>query len=142
MSDKTLKYTPVKDPLAKLPVTGNIESDSYDEQKAMTDAFAEQKVKAGHFKGKEKKENDRQGLAMDTNYWCCLVFQSEAQKMAFLENAGLTELGPRYLDGRLVAKKFGVAIPEQAVNFIGEKQDKAMTLNFDPIEPLPQEGGE
>ena len=140
MSDKTLKLTPVKDPLAKLPVTGNIESDSYDEQKAMTDAFAEQKVKAGkmgYFKGKEKKENDRQGLAMDTNYWCCLVFQSEAQKVAFLENAGLTELGPRYLDGRLVAKKFGVPIPEQTVKFQGEKEDAAMTLGFEPIEPFP-----
>lgn len=138
MSEEKLKIQAVADPLAGLPVTMDIEKDSLAEQKAMTNAFAEQKVgKAGYFKGKEKKETDRRNLATDTNYWCCLIFQSEAQKNAFLENAGLTELGPRYLDGRLVAKKFGVSIPEQTVKFQGQKEDAAMTLHFEPIEPFP-----
>jgi len=141
-----LKIAPVPDPLAKLPVTGNLESDSLDEQKAMTNAFVSQQEKAeaktGYFKGKEKKENARRQLSTDTNFWCCLVFQSEEQKLSFLASAGITELGERYIDGRLAAAKLGVAIAEESVNFIGEKQDKAMTLNFDPIEPLPPEGGE
>lgn len=143
-SDKLLKVAPVADPLAGLPITMDIEKDSLAEQCAMTDAFAAQTVKAGkagYFKGKEAKENDRRDLATNPNFWCCLVFQSEAQKAAFLAGAGIADLGERYLDGRLVAAKFGVAIPEQTVNFIGEKHDKAMTLNFEPIESLPK-GGE
>jgi len=136
-----LKIAPVPDPLAKLPVTGNLESDSLDEQKAMTNAFVSQQEKAeaktGYFKGKEKKENARRQLSTDTNFWCCLVFQSEEQKLSFLASAGITELGERYIDGRLLAKKFGVPIPEQTVKFQGEKEDAAMTLGFEPIEPLP-----
>lgn len=142
MSDKTLKIHPAPDPLAALPLptTMDIEQSSLDEQKAMTDAFAEQQEKAakrGSFKAKEAKENERRKLAMDGNFWCCLVFQSREQKNAFLKNAGLEGYGARYLDGRLVAKKFGVPIPEQTVKFQGEKEDAAMTLGFEPIEPFP-----
>lgn len=140
MSDKKLKIQTVADPLAGLPITMDIEQDSLAEQKAMTDAFIEQAVKAakvGSFKAKGAKENERRRLATNPNFWCCLVFQSEAQKVAFLQNAGLVELGERYLDGRLVAKILGVSIPEQTVKFQGEKEDAAMTLGFEPIEPFP-----
>lgn len=142
MSDKKLKIHPAPDPIAALPMpsTMDIEQSSLDEQKAMTDAFAEQQVKAGKrgsFKAKEAKENERRRLALNPNFWCCLVFQSQEQKDAFLKNAGLDGYGMKYLDGRLVAKKFGVPIPEQSVKFQGEKEDAAMTLGFEPIEPFP-----
>ena len=129
----------VPDPLAGVPITGNPEVDSLAEINAMTAAFPDH-PKAGYFKGKEKTEDARRKNAMESEFYLCVVFQNREQKDAFLKGAGLEGYGDKYLDGVKVAAKMGVAIPETLVRFQGEKHDKAMTLNFEPIE-LPN-GGE
>ena len=44
----------------------------------------------------------------DTEFWCCLCFETRDQKDAFLKAAGLFDIGDKYLDGRQVARKLGI----------------------------------
>lgn len=140
MSDENKLMVPTgKDPLAGVPVTGDPEVDSKAEVDAMLEAFGVKPTgKDGYFRNKEQAENNRRKLAMQSEFYFCVVFKSREQKEAFLAAAGLTGYGDRYLDGEKVAAKLGVAIPAVEIKFQGEKHDKAMTLNFDPI----QKGGE
>jgi len=130
-----------RDPMAGLPYTGDVEKDTATEVGSITECFDENAkaadAKAGYFKAKEAAENNRKRYATQADFWCCFVFQSEEQKMAFLSGLGLDGFGAKYLDGRKVAEKLKVAIPEHAVNFQGEKHDKAMTLNAEPIQVVP-----
>jgi len=137
------------DALAGLPITGDVEKDAKNECDAMLEGFAKAgektHAKDGYFKGKEKLENERYKLATDTEFWACLVFKSRDQKEAFLKAAGLYELGDKYLDGVKVAEKLGVAISDHGLNLSGEKQDRSLIQNGEPIhesEPMKQKGGD
>jgi hypothetical protein len=128
MPDNELKIPRVKDPLAGLPVSMDVEKDAATELGAL----------AGSFKRKEAAENDRRRLATDSEFWFCVVFKSREQKNAFLAGAGLESYGDKYLDGEKVAVKMGIEIPKVSLQVQGEREDTGMTRNFKPI----REGGE
>lgn len=142
---KTMTPKRLPDPLAKLRYSGNAEKDSIGEQNAMMDAFNEATVnavaasphpEAGKFKAKEARENERRRAVLQCGYYVTLVFQSNEQKAAFVKGAGWSDTNETIVDGRVVAQKLGVPIPEERVRFSGEKCEPA-TINFEPIEPLP-----
>jgi len=59
-----------------------------------------------------KAEDQRRTDTTDSEYWCALVFQSREQVDAFVRAAGWLLAGDKYIDGRFVAKKMGIRLPE------------------------------
>lgn len=69
------------------------------------------------FKARAKREKERFALATDSEYWVGLCFQTRAQKEAFLAGAKLLQAGDKYIDGRLLAKRMGIALPDADVPY-------------------------
>lgn len=99
---------PDPSPLEGVEYEGNLERDAKKE-------FESLKLKG--FKERAKNEEKRQRLATDSEFWTCLVFQDREQKEAFLKALDLFQHGDKYLDGRLVARKLGVEIPESEISY-------------------------
>ncbi|MFT3791522.1 MAG: hypothetical protein QM741_10665 [Rudaea sp.] len=55
--------------------------------------------------------------ATDSEYWACLCFQNREQKEAFLSALGILDIGDKYLDGPLVAKRLGIELPSAEVPY-------------------------
>jgi hypothetical protein len=55
-------------------------------------------------------EADRFKLVTDTEYWCCMCFETREQKEAFLKALGMLEEGDKYIDGRKVAASLGIDV--------------------------------
>lgn len=89
------------------------EADSSKELNALQAAFAE----------RARNEAARKELATDSEFWCCLVFQTRDQAEAFAESLG--QPGEKYLDGRPIAKRLGVSIPPDPI-FNRVKIDKRL----------------
>ncbi|MBA8886147.1 hypothetical protein FHW12_000338 [Dokdonella fugitiva] len=87
--------------------TGNTEADA----KADLDALV------GGFRERAKAESRRFELATDSEYWCCLCFQTREQKEAFLGALNLLLHGDKYIDGRVVAKQLGISLPAADVPY-------------------------
>lgn len=82
------------------------------------------------FRKRMKDEQNRFRDATDSEYWCCVCFQSRAQKEAFLSKIGVLIYGDKYLDGQVVAEKLGIEIPTADIKYNkSDKVDKAW-LNF------------
>ena len=64
------------------------------------------------FRARMKQEDRRRRDATDSEYWCAMVFQSREQCNAFLRAAGWLRAGDKYIDGRFVAKKMGIRLPD------------------------------
>ena len=95
--------------------TGNPEADSAADLDAVQQGF----------RNRAKQESDRFALATDSEYWAAICFQTREQKEAFLSALKLLEFGDKYLDGRLVAERLGVKLPESQVPYKPEpKLDK------------------
>lgn len=95
--------------------TGNPELDSAADLDAVQQGF----------RNRAKQESDRFALATDSEYWAAICFQTREQKEAFLSALKLLEFGDKYLDGRLVAERLGVKLPESQVPYKPEpKLDK------------------
>jgi hypothetical protein len=62
------------------------------------------------FRDRARAENERMMLAVDSEFWVALSFQTRAQKEQFLELAKLIHLGDKYLDGWEVAKVMGITL--------------------------------
>jgi hypothetical protein len=62
-------------------------------------------------RARKKAERVRFEAATDSEYWFAVCFRTRAEKEMFLRSAGLWEHGDKYLDGRVVADKLGVAMP-------------------------------
>ena len=60
------------------------------------------------FMARTQAEAKRVELVTDTEFWCCLCFETRDQKDAFLKAANLFDIGDKYLDGRQVAKRLGI----------------------------------
>jgi len=60
------------------------------------------------FKQSAKQEQATFMENVDSEYWCCLCFQTRAQKDEFLLKKGWLEIGDKYLDGVAVAKAEGL----------------------------------
>lgn len=63
------------------------------------------------FIARAQAENARMEAATDSEYWCCLVFQSREQLDTFIAATGWGDVDERYHDGQAIAKKLGVALP-------------------------------
>jgi hypothetical protein len=88
------------DPLADVPVTGNVE----------TDAAAELDALAKGFRERRDQEEKRFRDATDSEYWFAVCFRSRADKDAFLAAVGAVQrLGDKYIDGYALAKQLGIA---------------------------------
>jgi len=83
------------------------------------DVEAESKKELTEMQTKFKADAAREAKSMQDNndsaYWCCLIFQTRAQKEEFLRNAGLIDLGDQYLDGIEVAQKLKIPIKTEAL---------------------------
>ena len=102
-------------PLDTLDYPGDLEGDVSAEMGAVESFIKEERL----------QERERWRLMTDTNFYCCLVFQSEQQRDDFLAQVGWADLGPRYLNGLAVAQRLGVPIAPIA-------------LPRKPIRPMPK----
>lgn len=87
--------------------TGNAEVDSLADLGAVADGFRK----------RAKDESTRFELAVDTEYWACLCFQTREQKETFLAALNLLQFGNKYIDGQLAAKELGVILPDGNVPY-------------------------
>lgn len=69
------------------------------------------------FQKRAAREQDRFMEAADSEFWVALCFQTRAQKEEFLRKLKLLDLGDKYLDGLMVAKRMGVKIEEKGPAF-------------------------
>ena len=84
---------------------GNLLGDPGEEQKSVEQKVAE--VKTG-FMARANGEAKRTELVTDSEFWCCLCFETREQKNAFLVATGFGEADDKYVDGRVVARKMGI----------------------------------
>lgn len=79
------------------------------------------------FKLRAKLESDRFRLATDSEYWACICFQTREQKEHFLKILSIIDLGDKYLDGQMVAKRLGIELPAANVPYnVSDKEDKKL----------------
>jgi len=97
--------TGMENPLEDIEYTGDIEADSRQEQSAAL----------RHVIAHKKSMREQWRVTVDTEFWFAVCFQSREQKETFLQKAGLSELGDKYLDGLRLAEKFGIMIEEIAL---------------------------
>jgi len=89
-------------------------------------------VQAG-FRQRAKDEGKRFMLATDSEYWCCICFQTRDQKEAFLTALKILQYGDKYLDGQAVANELGVTLPKADIAYnTGEKSVDKKWLEFIP----------
>jgi hypothetical protein len=100
---KALRKNPPKQYIQMPEPTGDAEADSLADLNELQRGFRE----------RAKNEEKRFALVTDSEYWACLCFQTRAQKDAFLQALGILDIGDKYIDGKEVAKRLGIALPEE-----------------------------
>jgi hypothetical protein len=112
---KAIKNNPNPDYYTMPEQTGDHEADSLADLKALEEGFRKRMA----------DENQRFALATDTEYWCCICFQSRAEKEEFLSKLDILKYGDKYLDGQQVAEKLGVSLTPVSMSYNpGKKVDK------------------
>jgi ribonuclease HI len=111
------------DPLANVKYKGNLADDAHAEISAVKAAFVE----------RAKKEKERYEIATDSEYWCCLCFQTRAQKEEFLNKSGIIKHGDKYIDGREAAKTLGIEIETPDPQYGKVKIDQKLADWFETI---------
>jgi len=96
-----------KHPFDDIVYTGNTEQDLKQEFNEIQKGFME----------RNKKEQERFKLATDSEYWCCLVFQTREQKEQFLHAMKWMVHGDKYIDGVKVAKQLDVSLTPAEVPY-------------------------
>ena len=104
---KAVKKNPPPVMVEMPDATGNLEEDSAADLTALQQGF----------RNRAMQEGARFELAVDTEYWACLCFQTREQKEAFLAALNILEFGNKYLDGQLVADRLGVSLPSANVPY-------------------------
>jgi hypothetical protein len=83
-------------------------------------------VKA-NLKAIDKKVEKRMKNNNEVNFYTCLVFQSWAQKMAFLEACGpVLAVDDVFIDGESFAKRFNIPIPHEEFAIIHSHLNKRL----------------
>lgn len=100
--------------------SGDIEQDSIDDLDA---------VQSG-FRARMKAEDGRKKLAVDSEYWACVCFQTREQKEAFLSALNILEFGDKYIDGQLVANRLGIVLPVGNIPYNPEPRIDRDWLSF------------
>lgn len=86
---------------ADTPYTGTVEGDGKPEANALLKGF----------KDRAKREATRMADAVDDEYWVAVIFQTRAQKEAWLTALGVIQDGDKYIDGLPVARAMGIKLP-------------------------------
>ena len=126
LGDSNLDLIPDPNPLDSVDLTGEIEADSKAEVSAILSAFQD----------RSRRETEAKVEALDSEFWCCLCFQTRSQKEAFLQAMKWDHLGDKYLDGQKVAQIQKVQIPQVKLRFV-ESQSKGSMKDLPKIRPLP-----
>jgi hypothetical protein len=118
-------------------------------RKADEDFFTKRQAAKEHKEAmvaKDDKEAEERGLResltsqksrmkaeMQWDFFCCVIFQSEEQRRAFLEAIrwNWKERGGIYIDGQELAKAIGVALPPGPTWKNGEPKDIWEQFSFD-----------
>jgi hypothetical protein len=66
-------------------------------------------------KASEKADRSRFEVAVDSEFWFALYFQSRAQKEAFLTAMGWLLYGDKYLNGLQIADHQGIILPNEVL---------------------------
>lgn len=111
-----LNYSPEADPLADVEYGQGIEKDCEQEASALLKGFQQ----------RAEQERDRFMLAVDSEFWFAVCFQSREQKEMFLAFTGWLTLGDKYIDGTQLAKKLGLELPEVVLSNKKAKPDKRL----------------
>lgn len=106
-------------PFDNIEYTGNDEQDTAQEFNEIQKGFME----------RNKAEQERFRLATDSEYWCCLVFQSREQKEQFLQAMKWMVHGDKYIDGVKVAKSLNVELNSVKVPY-NTSEGKSVTQNL------------
>lgn len=97
-------FNPVKNPLPKVTPAqpGEMEASAKEETDTIIQALQDNRT----------AETNTLGEIVSTGYYAVIVFDEDEQMTAFLEAIGVRDVGAMYLDGREIADKLGIAIPE------------------------------
>ena len=99
-------------------------SDIHYQDNLEADTVAETDALMSAFQKRAKEEEKRREIATDSEFWFAVCFQTREQKDQFLKNAGLIQIGDKYLDGVRVAKKLKVDISPANVSYPDPRVDK------------------
>jgi len=101
---------PAPDPLEDLPDTGSVQENAKAELEAIQTGFMR----------RLKKERERTIDKFDTEYWCCLIFETREQKEAFLAALKITVAeGDKYVDGYVIARRLNIELPAAKIEWRG-----------------------
>ena len=95
----------VENPLADVDYQGDIAHDTKEEEGAMLK----------HLKEAGKVEKRRYDVAVDSEFWFAVYFQSREQKDAFLTAMNWLKYGNKYLNGLQLADLQGILIPNESL---------------------------
>jgi len=80
--------------------------------KPSVDSEAEMSEVLRQFKARDSRDQARWASADDCEYFTCLVFQTNAQREAFVALVGEDSPDHQFVDGVRIAEKLGLAIPK------------------------------
>lgn len=88
--------------LRAVQYTGDLQADAYAEAEALRFSFRDRK----------RAQKAAVDAAMDREFYCVVVFQSRAQKEAWLSALDILEDGDKYVDGQLLAERQKISLPD------------------------------
>lgn len=111
-------------PLAADDPIGELDYENMSNEEAATQEIS---AVLAAFKQRAKTEQERFVLATDSEFWVGLCFQTREQKEFFLQAVNLMQHGDKYLDGELLAKRMGIALPVGNVPYnVSARPDKKL----------------
>ena len=78
------------------------------------------------FKSRAREENRRFLVAVDSEFWFAICFQTREQKDAFLKATRWAQQGDKYLDGQWVAKQLAIDLPPADIRYNVGKTDRKL----------------
>ena len=115
---------PADDPIGPIEYPGTADGDTAATLTAVGEGF----------KKRAKEEAKRFQDATDSEYWFAVVFETRAQKEAFLRAMKWIKEGDKYLDGIRLAEKQGIDLPEADVPYVPAKPDRKLDDLSLPLE--------
>jgi hypothetical protein len=115
---------PTDDPIGPIDYPGTADGDTAATLGAVGKAFKERAA----------QERKRFQNATDSEYWFAVVFETRAQKEAFLKAMKWIKGGDKYLDGIKLAELEGVDLPAAEVPYVPAKPDRKLDELSLPLE--------
>ena len=78
------------------------------------------------FKADALRAQKQMDLVCDSEYWLCLIFKTREEVETFLTNSKWSASDEKYLDGRMVADKLGVAYKREDLPFPKTRINKTL----------------